>query len=444
MKKIFFLIYVSIFASLALRAQHQTVTDDKDWSSQQVFMKGTSEAEYIIRLGDVDNLNFDWPESFDPFCSRLTDGHSWPWEPTEADLPGMDRIVVSSKFKGENKSNCLGDGYSASVDLTKSLPVTYNLPTDKLKGVEIKNAFLQLFIDDFQAPSMCSKFQISLNGKRFTEGERILNAIDQSGPVGKLITIPLPEEYYLALNSQPILALRIDEFVGAADGWAIDFIRILINRNRTNTCKGSVSGVVREKGTERLLGGVRVSTSENISTNTDAEGNFILDNIPTGFEVLTASLSGYSDGYGTADIGQGDNNEPVILYLEKGKTIQFENQKLSVGEAINLNTILFDQGKWSLKPTSNGELDKVVAFLKNNPTAEIELNGHTSSEGEASYNKSLSYKRVNACKAYVVGKGIDASRIIAKGFGPDRPVAPNDTEANRIKNRRVEMRLTKI
>jgi outer membrane protein OmpA-like peptidoglycan-associated protein len=187
-----------------------------------------------------------------------------------------------------------------------------------------------------------------------------------------------------------------------------------------------------------------VSTSENMSTVTDAEGNFMLTNIPTGFEVLTASMAGFNDGYGNADVGQGDDNEPITIYLEKGKTIQFDDRKMNVGEAINLNTILFDQGKWDLKPASFAELDKVVAFLRSNPSAEIELNGHTSSEGEAGFNRSLSYKRVNSCKAYVVSKGIDASRIVAKGFGPDRPVAPNDTEENRTKNRRVEMRLTKI
>jgi outer membrane protein OmpA-like peptidoglycan-associated protein len=90
------------------------------------------------------------------------------------------------------------------------------------------------------------------------------------------------------------------------------------------------------------------------------------------------------------------------------------------------------------------ELDKVVAFMKANPGAEIELSGHTSSEGDAALNRSLSYRRVKACKDYIVSKGVDPGRIIAQGHGPDRPVAPNDTEANRAKNRRVEMRVVKL
>ncbi len=82
--------------------------------------------------------------------------------------------------------------------------------------------------------------------------------------------------------------------------------------------------------------------------------------------------------------------------------------------------------------------------MQANPSAEIELSGHTSSEGEAAMNRSLSYRRVRSCKEYLVAKGIDPGRVIAVGYGPDRPVAPNDSEPNRAKNRRVEMRVTKM
>jgi len=85
-----------------------------------------------------------------------------------------------------------------------------------------------------------------------------------------------------------------------------------------------------------------------------------------------------------------------------------------------------------------------VTFLQANPKAEIELSGHTSSEGDAALNRSLSYRRVKACKDYIVSRSVDRGRIVAHGYGPDRPVAPNDTEANRAKNRRVEMRVAKL
>ncbi len=114
------------------------------------------------------------------------------------------------------------------------------------------------------------------------------------------------------------------------------------------------------------------------------------------------------------------------------------------GESVTLNNILFEQGKADLKNDARTELEKLVKFLIVNPDAEIELSGHTSSEVEREYNRSLSYKRVKSCKDYIVAKGIAEDRIIAIGFGPDRPMLPNTTEENRIKNRRVEMRLKKL
>jgi len=104
--------------------------------------------------------------------------------------------------------------------------------------------------------------------------------------------------------------------------------------------------------------------------------------IPTGFEVLGASANGYADGSGTADIGQGDDNPEVVIYLTKGKSVSFDNKQLNVGESITLNNILFDQGKADIKNESMPELNKLVSFLQANPQAEIELSGHTSSEGE--------------------------------------------------------------
>lgn len=432
-------------SSLLSNAQHKTVTADKDWAKQESVITQASDAELIVRIGDIDNLGFDWPEGYDPFCGRLSDAHHYPWGGNESDLPGFDRILLSSKFKPEMDHSCGGDGYSAAYDPQTSKPPVFNLPASAAKGMVIKNAWLQLFIDDFQAPSFCSRFQFLINGKRFAEGEKILNAIDQTGPVGKLISLPLPEEFFEDIISGSNLKLSVDEVNGAADGFAIDFIRLLVNRKRENTCRGNVRGRVLDKQTEQPVQGAWVFSPDQTKVQTDAKGMFLLSNLPTGFEVLTASATGFSDGTGLADIGVGDESPEVIIYLDKGKaSIQFNNQALSVGQSVSLQNILFDQGKSDLRFESKPELDKVVEMLKQQAGAEIELAGHTSSEGDAGFNRSLSYRRVKACKDYIVSRGIDPGRIIAVGFGPDRPVAPNDSEANRAKNRRVEMRMTKL
>lgn len=444
MRYYFLFLLLGAFSFNSGKAQVKTVSSDTDWKKQLVELTNTMEADFIIRVGDADNLNFGWPEGFDPFCGRMTESHGYPWSPDATDQPGFDRILMSSRFTPGKDVPCGGDGYSGSYDPVTSKPVAWKIPTRVLKDAGIENAFLQIFIDDFQAVTFCSKFQVMINGKRFVEGERVLNAIDQTGPVGKLVSIPLNEDYYPILATGAGISLLIDESTGSADGFAVDFVRLLVNRKRENSCKGTVRGRVLIKDTETPVAGALVFTTDKMSVKTDARGEFTLQDVPTGFEVLNASANGYADGSAPADIGEGNENPEVIIYLTKGKMAQFGNKQVKVGEAIALNNILFDQGKDVIKPESRPELDRVVAFMKSNASAQIELSGHTSSEGDRNFNKSLSYKRVKACKDYIVNAGIAEDRLIAVGYGPDRPVASNETPAGRTQNRRVEMRITSL
>lgn len=447
MKHAFIVLMLPVFIILCapdLHAQVKTVSADTGWQLQEVVLRNTPEAGFIIRVGDVDNLGFGWPEGFDPFCGRMTESHAYPWDLDPRDVPGFDRILLSSRYNPAKYRDCGSDGYAENFNQTKSRPVAWKIPTEAIRGLDVENIYLQLFIDDFQAPSFCSKFQLFINGKRFVEGEKLLNAIDQTGPVGKLVSIPLTEDLFPLFSNSGTISLLIDESTGAADGFAVDFVRLLVNRKAAGSCKGTIRGKVLEKDTEKPIAGAKIFTSENRSVETNAGGEFEIKDIPTGFEVLGASALGYIDGSGTADIGQGDENPEVTIYLAKGRSVTFNDREIKVGESATLNNILFDQGKAEIKNASKPDLEKLVVFLLANPGAEIELSGHTSSEGESGYNRSLSYKRVKACKDYIVARGIAEDRIIAIGYGPDRPVAPNDTEANRAKNRRVEMRLKKL
>jgi outer membrane protein OmpA-like peptidoglycan-associated protein len=439
------LIALLVLASLTATAS-QTVTSDRDWKAQSANLAGTPEAAFIIRVGDVDNLGFGWPEKFDPFCGRMTESHPFPWQPDAADAAGFDRMLVSSRFnRAATARECGSDGYASSDDPPASRPAPYSLPIDPLKGAAITNAYLQLFIDDFQAPVYCSKFQLTLNGTRFVEGEKVLNAVEQTGPVGKLVTLKLPEDFHAVLRAGGKLEVRIDDVNGAADGFAIDFIRLLVNRNRETVCKGDQAGDVRDKETGAPIAGARVSASDVAAVTTDADGRFQLRGLASGFETVSASAPGYNDGSAVADVASGADNPDITIEMEKGKgTVAFAGKTVRAGETISLNNILFDQGKADLRPESRAELDKIAAFMRDNPTAEIELSGHTSSEGDAAFNRSLSYLRVKACKDYVVARGIDTGRIAVVGYGPDRPVASNDNEAGRTQNRRVELRVLKL
>src|SRR5438552_3908640 len=87
-------------------------------------------------------------------------------------------------------------------------------------------------------------------------------------------------------------------------------------------------------------------------------------------------------------------------------------------------------------------LDIVAASLVANPDIKIEIAGHTDNTGSAATNTRLSQARAEAVRAYLASKGVAPDRMIAKGYGPTQPVAPNTTPAGRAQNRRVELRQT--
>ncbi len=100
--------------------------------------------------------------------------------------------------------------------------------------------------------------------------------------------------------------------------------------------------------------------------------------------------------------------------------------------------IYFDLDSAEVKPEYYPEIEKIARFLKEHPDIKVEIQGHTDSLGSASYNLKLSQRRAEAVKKVLVEKfGISAGRIIAKGYGETKPIAPNDTEEGRAKNRRV-------
>ncbi|MDW8302880.1 MAG: OmpA family protein [Bacteroidia bacterium] len=108
---------------------------------------------------------------------------------------------------------------------------------------------------------------------------------------------------------------------------------------------------------------------------------------------------------------------------------------------IVLKRVHFDPGSANLRPESYDDLDAVVELLRKNPDLRIEIQGHTDNQGSSQKNMQLSQERAIAVKNYLVKKGIHPSRIEAVGYGDTQPIAPNDTEENRQKNRRIEYRI---
>ena len=154
--------------------------------------------------------------------------------------------------------------------------------------------------------------------------------------------------------------------------------------------------------------------------------------IPAGRSyALNASAEGYLFFSQTYDVAAGTPKEPYTLNVPLSP--------LTAGSVIALRNIFFNTASYELLPTSNAELDKLTALLKSNPALRIELGGHTDNVGADAANLSLSDQRAKAVRDHLVSKGIDGSRITARGYGETKPVATNDTEEGRAQNRRTEV-----
>ena len=101
--------------------------------------------------------------------------------------------------------------------------------------------------------------------------------------------------------------------------------------------------------------------------------------------------------------------------------------------------ISFDTGSANIKSNFRPILDKFAASLVNNPATTVSIVGHTDSSGTDAINNPLSVQRAAHTRDYLVGKGVAAGRFMIEGRGSREPVAPNDTAANKAKNRRVEI-----
>ena len=119
--------------------------------------------------------------------------------------------------------------------------------------------------------------------------------------------------------------------------------------------------------------------------------------------------------------------------------------RAEVGSKVVLKNIFFEVGKSELKQMSIAEVEKIKDLLAGNPKLKVQINGHTDNTGNAASNKALSLKRATSVVDYLVAKGIEASRVSAKGYGSDRPIVSNDEEVGgREINRRSEIEIIEV
>jgi OOP family OmpA-OmpF porin len=124
---------------------------------------------------------------------------------------------------------------------------------------------------------------------------------------------------------------------------------------------------------------------------------------------------------------------------EPPKQVKIRDNRIELGQKIQ-----FALNKAEILPASFSLMDELAKTIKENPQVQkVSIEGHASNEGQAQHNLTLSKARAEAVRAYLVSKGVSADRLSSTGFGAAKPIASNDNEEGREKNRRVEFHITK-
>ncbi len=224
-----------------------------------------------------------------------------------------------------------------------------------------------------------------------------------------------------------------------ADGFAVDFVRLLVNPKGWAS-SGTVRGIVVAKGRGTPLAGVLVSAGNVSQGVTGADGRFELTDVPAGLVVTRGSLPGYRGDGKSVDLVAGRTVD-VRLEMEPVETTsEGLGEQLDREGSVDLYGIYFDLDKATLRGDSEPTLRQVLALLTERPALELVIAGHTDSQGGDTHNQQLSERRAASVVAWLTARGIAASRLQSAGHGESRPVADNATEQGRALNRRVEVR----
>lgn len=232
------------------------------------------------------------------------------------------------------------------------------------------------------------------------------------------------EDYLLASVAQP---LQDPELVGEVKVSSMANLTVFKGKTLDAITKNAVEAIIEI--TDNRSGKVAQSFTSNSAT-----GKFLISLESGGNYGIAVKADGYLFHSENFDIPEGS------AYNLVNKTIELKNIK--VGSKIALRNVFFDTGKSDIRAESNAELDRLVQLLKDVPSLKIELSGHTDNTGSAQNNMTLSQDRAQAVVNYLTSKGISKDRLVAKGYGSDRPVDTNNTSEGRQNNRRTEFEIT--
>jgi outer membrane protein OmpA-like peptidoglycan-associated protein len=195
---------------------------------------------------------------------------------------------------------------------------------------------------------------------------------------------------------------------------------------------------VRRKNVSAQIHWVNLETGEDVGVATS-------DPVTGQYFILLPSGGNYgyyadSGSYFSVSNHLDLTNDSTYRTITQDLSLYRVDDLVASGSPLRINNLFFDYDKSSLRPESFPELNRMAKIIRSHPDIHGEIMGHTDDQGPDDYNLRLSEARAKAVMDYLTSKGVAADRLQAKGYGETKPMLPNNSEANRQMNRRVEFR----
>jgi outer membrane protein OmpA-like peptidoglycan-associated protein len=204
---------------------------------------------------------------------------------------------------------------------------------------------------------------------------------------------------------------------------------------------GNLAGAIVDSEGGAPVGGASVKITDKLGRElelaADAAGSFRFENVPPGPATITVNAAGYLTSVTQFEVKARDELKSRIS-INKRPTqpnVQVTFKELKLKKQVH-----FQHNSDEILPDSAAILEELADVLKNRPELKkVEVQGHTDDTGTKEYNQRLSQQRAQAVVDALVRHGVGAERLQAKGYGQARPLVPNTSDANRAKNRRVQV-----
>ena len=335
--------------------------------------------------------------------------------------------ILDGKKKDKDKKN--KEENSEVTEPVSAVETTVEDTTPDAVGQNVKSDFVRgsviLFEDDFaneQMGEFPSKWDVndgsaetaSINGKKY------LNFTGDWNSVAPLMT---DMDSYLP----DVFTLEWDVFYSKSGDFGQSELDVqFLKTGSWNDQAGNIALIYRPSGPD-AYGGYRFE--KGVGSTGDVSGSLDWDQIKD--FIKTGQWNHFAVSFNKRALYERQATDLSAAAAAVEKAIA------ETGKFVT-NNILFETGKATLKPESMEEIEKVAEYMKNNPNARFEVQGHTDNQGSDKINDPLSQQRAEAVVKALEGKGVDPFNLRAVGKGAHEPVADNKTEEGRAKNRRVE------